>query len=282
MTVSGSPVYADDAKATKKSIYDEQEERQLVPASQGLEDQPTRLIALMREAREETVRLFNVAKTHGQIVVDRWVETEKCVESLVQRTVPQGEKLAPGIIYVGISMLAGPIFTRRRNFAVRWTSPLIFGTLSAFYFLPGTANVVLRNIWGRYGDPQTIDNVREEWQRVKQTQRDVSRKVAENVQELRMSLQEGRSFGAPKTEALEPVKAAVEDVQAKAADVSDAIAEKAASASSAVQEKEDKAAADIPAAVEEAAAPAEEPSPSPKAESKPKKLPLGFKESSNN
>ncbi|KAJ1946497.1 hypothetical protein EC988_005540, partial [Linderina pennispora] len=219
--VSTSTVLAEAGSSSsnnnnKKSIYDiEQRE---IP-TQTLE--PTRLTALLRETREEAAHYLSMAKTHGQIVVDRWIDTEKRFAALVKRTVPEGEKLAPGIIYVGVAALAGPIFMRKRNFAVRYMSPLLFGTAAGFYFLPGTSNVILRNVWGRYGDPTTIDRVKQQWEDVKQAQRDARGKVTEAVQELRMSLQEGRGFAAKTAKEIadktpEPVKQVVEDVQKKA------------------------------------------------------------------
>ncbi|KAI9503429.1 apolipo protein O-domain-containing protein [Coemansia spiralis] len=138
----------------------------------------------------------SMIKMHGQALVDRWIATEKQIVQVVERTVPQGERLAPGIVYVGVAALAGPIFTRRRNFAIRWTSPFVFASLASFYFLPGTANVVLRNIWGRYGDPKTIDNIRDRWQSVKRAEREFRDGLADSIQELRLSLQEGRKFSS--------------------------------------------------------------------------------------
>ncbi|KAJ1667599.1 hypothetical protein IW140_002178 [Coemansia sp. RSA 1813] len=141
-----------------------------------------------------------MTRAHGQMVVDRWIDTEKRIAHLVERTVPRGEKLAPGIIYIGVASLAGPIFTRRRNFAIRWTSPLVFASLASFYFLPGTSNVVMRNIWGRYGDPATIDMIRDKWREAKQAEHSFRLRVADSVQELRLSLQEGRGFSVNKSD----------------------------------------------------------------------------------
>ncbi|KAJ2862900.1 hypothetical protein GGH94_003984 [Coemansia aciculifera] len=210
-----TPVFAD----SKKSIYDEYpREFPTTPHQQP----PTRIIALLREVRHEATQALNMAQVHGQIVVDRWIGVEKQVADVVRRTVPQGESLAPGVIYVGVAALAGPIFTRRRNFAVRWTSPLVFGAMAAAYFLPGTSTVVLRNVWGRYGDPQTIDVLCAKWQSVKAAERQLRARVAGNVQELRMSLQQGRGFGQ------NAVVAPIASAKAKAEELGQVAVEKVA------------------------------------------------------
>ncbi|KAJ2494701.1 hypothetical protein IWW47_004464 [Coemansia sp. RSA 2052] len=157
-------------------------------------------MALLRETRQSAANAVNMAQTHGQLLVSKWIALEQQAADVVRRTVPEGERLAPGIIYVGVAALAGPIFTRRRNFAVRWVSPLVFGAAAAAYFLPGTASVVLRNVWGRYGDPKAIDAVCEQWQSAKLTERRLRARIAANVQELRMSLQQGRGFSISESE----------------------------------------------------------------------------------
>ncbi|KAJ2038884.1 hypothetical protein H4S03_002050 [Coemansia sp. S3946] len=239
-----TPVFAD----SKKSIYDEHpRDYPTTPHQQP----PTRIMALLREARHEATQALTMAQVHGQIVVDRWISVEKQVADVVRRTVPKGENLAPGIIYVGVAALAGPIFTRRRNFAVRWTSPLVFGAMAAAYFLPGTSTVVLRNVWGRYGDPQTIDVLCDKWQSVKKAERQLRARVASNVQELRMSLQQGRGFG--QTNAVAPIASA----KAKTEEIRAAAVEK----------------------VEDIVHEVKEPAKAVKIEKKqPKQLPLGFKD----
>ncbi|KAJ1993935.1 hypothetical protein EDC05_001846 [Coemansia umbellata] len=188
--VLSQPIYAE---AGKKAIYDDHEP--VVQRPKATEP-PPRIVAFARNAREDVAMFSSMIKMHGQALVDRWIATEKQIVQVVERTVPQGERLAPGIVYVGVAALAGPIFTRRRNFAIRWTSPFVFASLASFYFLPGTANVVLRNIWGRYGDPKTIDNIRDRWQSVKRAEREFRDGLADSIQELRLSLQEGRKFSS--------------------------------------------------------------------------------------
>ncbi|KAJ2487434.1 hypothetical protein IWW37_005233, partial [Coemansia sp. RSA 2050] len=236
-----TPVLADSA--TKKSIYDDQPRE--FPATNT--QPPTRIIALLREARHEATTALSMARIHGQMVVDRWIHTEQQVADLVRRTVPRGESLAPGIIYVGVAALAGPIFTGRRNFVVRGLSPLVFGAAAAAWFLPGTSAVVLRNVWGRYGDPAAIDRACETWQGVKAAERQLRRRVAANVQELRLSLQQGRGFG--RDAAVAPVAKTEEIKQVKEVEI-------------------------VPEATEP---PVRAEEPQVKTETKPAQLPLGFK-----
>ncbi|KAJ1818003.1 hypothetical protein GGH91_004941, partial [Coemansia sp. RSA 2671] len=241
-----TPVFADSA--TKKSIYDDQPRE--FPATNT--QPPTRIIAFLREARHEATTALSMVRIHGQMLVDRWIHTEQQVADVVRRTVPRGEALAPGIIYVGVAALAGPIFTGRRNFVVRGLSPLVFGAAAAAWFLPGTSAVVLRNVWGRYGDPAAIDRMCETWQSVKAAERQMRKRVAANVQELRLSLQQGRGFGQDA-----PVAKAVEVKQV----------EKVAEIVPEVKEP--------PVQTEEQLVKTKEPQA--KAEARPAQLPLGFK-----
>ncbi|KAJ2559355.1 hypothetical protein EV175_000384 [Coemansia sp. RSA 1933] len=179
----------------KKTIYDTAEQA-TVPPPAGLQTAGVpRLVGWIGDVRQEGADLARMIRQHGQLLVDRWISTEKRIAATVERTVPRGEKLVPGIIYVGVASLAGPIFTRKRNFAIRWISPLVFASAASFYFLPGTANVVLRNIWGRYGDPATVDEVRDKWRAMKVAESRFRTRITDIVQEIRLALQEGRSFG---------------------------------------------------------------------------------------
>ncbi|KAJ2897456.1 hypothetical protein IWW38_001712 [Coemansia aciculifera] len=179
----------------KKTIYDSPNPAtDDTNADSQISQQKTRIKALLGSTRRTTISFLTSVQVHGQALVSQWIGLERQVADLVRQTVPAGERLAPGIIYVGVAALAGPIFTRRRNFAVRWASPLVFGAAAAAYFLPGTASVVLRNVWGRYGDPKTIDYACEQWQSVRKAEQALKERVAANIQELRMSLQEGRGF----------------------------------------------------------------------------------------
>ncbi|KAJ1882700.1 hypothetical protein LPJ57_000729 [Coemansia sp. RSA 486] len=267
------------ASENKKSIYD-QEVRE-IPAVTA-EQQPTRLYALMRQLREDTLRTATLVKKHGQCLVNEWINVERHVARVVRNTVPEGEKLAPGIIYVGVATLAGPIFTRKRNFAVRWASPFVFGALAAGYFLPGTAQVVLRNVWGRYGDPQSIDRMANAWNDIKDKKQQLKSQLAENVQELRLSLQEGREFGKPRgagqkqTEAVQATKSAMDEARGAAKRLEGAVLEKAAAVKETVEsavgvdtkKQESRPTASEPVAAAAAAA----------ADKPKKQLPIGFKE----
>ncbi|KAJ2710348.1 hypothetical protein H4R19_003788, partial [Coemansia spiralis] len=185
------PVHAEGA-ADKKSIYDSEARRAPERGADGAQPGTTRIVQALRSAREASGSVLANAQREGQKAVDKWICAEKYVERVVRDTVPRGEKLVPGILYVGVAALAGPIFTRRRNFAVRWASPFVFGAAAAACFLPGTSSVILRNVWGRYGDPGTIDRacdaVAEAWA----AQQRARAQLAGKIQDLRMALQDGR------------------------------------------------------------------------------------------
>ncbi|KAJ2519150.1 hypothetical protein H4217_002877 [Coemansia sp. RSA 1939] len=198
--IASTPIHADyDSTAAKKTIYDQQ--AAAPPAAQpresGVADAVPRVVAYTRAARAQAAAAARVAGGHGQAAVERWIAAEQRVAAVVRRTVPRGESLAPGIVYVGVAALAGPIFTRRRNFAVRWASPVLFASAAAVCFLPGTAAVVARNVWGRYGDPAAIDAVAARWDAARLAVRRLSLRAAAVVQELRMAMQEGRPFSPP-------------------------------------------------------------------------------------
>ncbi|KAJ1788301.1 hypothetical protein LPJ59_005563 [Coemansia sp. RSA 2399] len=211
------PIYEDSALTSKKTIYDAAAPPS--PATSGLqaEDFAPRIAGWIGQVRQESAHMASTVRRHGRELVSQWIRVEQRIAATVERTVPRGEKLAPGIIYVGVAALAGPIFTRNRNFAIRWTSPFLFASLASFYFVPGTANVVLRNVWGRYGDPGTLDAVRAQWHAVKEAERSVRVRVADSVQELRLSLQEGRGFGKSAHDVAEKTEEYVAELAAAAA-----------------------------------------------------------------
>lgn len=94
--------------------------------------------------------------------MDRWIGVENAVESelcmfvfssnthppedKVSSLIPDDEPITPGILYVGVSTLAGSIFTRYRSLPLRILTPPILFTLSLNYFLPKTAH----NLSGYY------------------------------------------------------------------------------------------------------------------------------------
>ncbi|KAJ2005070.1 hypothetical protein H4R26_002158 [Coemansia thaxteri] len=245
----------------KKSIYDEHQ-REYPSSTALLAEPPTRLVSALRSAREEAISLIHVARTHGQLAVQQWIGVERAAAALVQRTVPEGERLAPGIIYVGVAALAGPIFTRRRNFALRWLSPLLFASATAAYALPGTSTVVLRNVWGRYGDPAAIDWAVEQYRGARVATQDARTRLVNAVQELRLSLQQGRRYGER-----EEARVAVQDSPPRIAHAV-AVEEKTAPAAATAAAKEERSTdAQATKAAERPVATAPENS----------KLPLGFK-----
>ncbi|KAJ2765030.1 hypothetical protein IWQ56_003121 [Coemansia nantahalensis] len=187
------PVHAEGA-ADKKSIYDREARQTSERRAEGAQLGTTRIAEVLRTAREAAACVLTEAQREGQQVVNKWICAEKYVERVVRDTVPRGEKLVPGLLYVGVAALAGPIFTRKRNFAVRWMSPVVFGAAASAWFLPGTSSVILRNVWGRYGDPATIDQACDTVAGAWKAQQRAQAQLAGKIQELRMSLQEGRGF----------------------------------------------------------------------------------------
>ncbi|KAJ2611377.1 hypothetical protein H4S08_003195 [Coemansia sp. RSA 1365] len=183
-------VYAEgyDKKAIYDSSINEEDEHTQKKTAE------TRISATLGNLRADGKHLVKGIQCHGQQIVRQWIEAEQRVERVIKNTVPEGERLAPGIVYVGVAMLAGPIFTRRRNVMVRWLSPWIFGSAAMSWFLPGTTAVVVRNIWGRYGDATSIDRAKERWTDLWNVQKKFQKDLADRVQQLRISLQEGRGF----------------------------------------------------------------------------------------
>ncbi|KAJ1969113.1 hypothetical protein IWQ62_000828 [Dispira parvispora] len=139
----------------KLDIYDKEEPQPLPVYG------PSRLQLAIKEARLKAERAASLAVTHKNIAVDRWIEFERHTGSVIRNTIPREERLFPGAIYVAVAGLAGSIFSRKRNFLVRWTTPLVFAAASSFYFLPGTARTLSQNIYGAYRDPATEQQARE-------------------------------------------------------------------------------------------------------------------------
>ncbi|KAJ2720008.1 hypothetical protein GGI07_004878 [Coemansia sp. Benny D115] len=272
-------------ESTKKSIYDDVSPSTTVPPVSA-EEAPTRLLALTRGLRNDAQNFATFLQVHGQIAISSVISLERRVASVIERTVPRGERLAPGIIYVGIAALAGPIFTRRRNFAVRWTSPILFAAAAGAYFLPGTSQVVLRNVWGRYGDPQAVDRLVEGMGAVKMQVDSIKSWARESVQELRMAMQEGRSFGRVENtvaKAAEPVKEAIKEAaKATVAKVEESVARAEAATAEIVNKSQETAAAVATDSVSKAKEVAKDTATgADKTEKieKKEKLPLGFKKS---
>ncbi|KAJ2117508.1 hypothetical protein GGH17_005925 [Coemansia sp. RSA 788] len=185
---------------------------------------------------------------------------EREIARVINNTVPKSERLMPSMAYVGVAMLAGPIFMRKRNFMVRWMSPFVFGATAMAWQLPGTSMTVVRNVWARYGDPEAIDRVQEGWRRVWAHQRIFKDMVVEKVESLRMALQEGRVTRSPvKSEIKKEVEHVAEQVaQVVPVDVQ-VVTDKAEQAVEKTERKAEQAIA--------------------KTERKAEQLPVGFKSS---
>ncbi|KAJ1920940.1 hypothetical protein H4219_000993 [Mycoemilia scoparia] len=167
----------------KKSIYDE--DVRVYPTSEPQSVLAEYIATSRKFACENLCKL----KTEAQGYVDKWISIEKQVAKTVKETVPKNESLMPGAVYVLLAGLAGPIFTRKRNILVRWTSPILFGSLAAAYFLPGTTNTAVTRVWGRYGDPEALQNIKDTWAQVKNSQAIAQQKLAEKIRKIRESIE---------------------------------------------------------------------------------------------
>ncbi|KAJ1807269.1 hypothetical protein LPJ77_003114 [Coemansia sp. RSA 2523] len=198
--------------ASKKSIYDT-DQRHPTPSPLHLAEQTTRISHITQQARTSVTRALCDVRATGQQVVNHWICMEREIARVINNTVPKSERLMPSMAYVGVAMLAGPIFMRKRNFMVRWMSPFVFGATAMAWQLPGTSMTVVRNVWARYGDPEAIDRVQEGWRRVWAHQRIFKDMVVEKVEGLRMALQEGRVTRSPvKSEIKKEVEHVAEQV----------------------------------------------------------------------
>ncbi|KAI8867504.1 hypothetical protein GQ42DRAFT_164744 [Ramicandelaber brevisporus] len=155
---TSSPAFCEPSSSThqspsKPSIYDE--EKRVIIA----ELPPTRLEKFVEATRERADFAYDMARLHSQLVVDRWIELEQAVESRIKRTIPESDKFLPGAMYVTVAGLAGLVVSRNRGFLLRFTTPLAFAAASAFYFMPGTANNVAKELAEKYVDPMTVNKV---------------------------------------------------------------------------------------------------------------------------
>ncbi|KAJ1982011.1 hypothetical protein H4R33_005116 [Dimargaris cristalligena] len=164
------------------SIYDESQVQPQPPLG------PTRLQIAVKQSRERVERFVHLSKAHGQMAVDRWIDLEHRAEDSVRNTVPKGEKLFPGALYVAVAGLAGSVFARRRNFLVRWTAPVFFAAASSFYFLPGTARTLSRRLYDTYGDEQTERQARNTIHQLTGLGSKLSHQVESTVHDARASL----------------------------------------------------------------------------------------------
>lgn len=79
--------------------------------------------------------------------LDKYLHAERRVSSTVADLKSEKEDMLPGTIYVLISALSGSIFARRRNIAVRFSAPIVFGVAAFKYFLPLTFANTASFVW---------------------------------------------------------------------------------------------------------------------------------------
>ncbi|KAJ1926742.1 hypothetical protein IWQ60_003551 [Tieghemiomyces parasiticus] len=171
------------------SIYEEKKPMPQEPTG------PSRLQLTVRDFRVRATQFLQTGQVwtpwrsaHLQMTADRVVDLEQQAETAVQKTVPKNEQLFPGALYIAVAGLAGSVFTRNRNFLIRWTSPFLFAGASAFYFLPGTARVVTRRLYDEYGDPATEQQARETLNSFQGLGAKISDQVGSSVRDARQTL----------------------------------------------------------------------------------------------
>ncbi|KAI9146430.1 apolipo protein O-domain-containing protein [Paraphysoderma sedebokerense] len=126
---------ADDnsSKIEKLSIYDGPSMETKV-----IEIPPGILEASIRESRHAIRQNLQSVKNSLQTVVDRWIEVEKSVNSVVSKVKAPEERLIPSVLYVVVSGFAGSILVKNRSIISRFFVPPIFTVASAMYFIPKT------------------------------------------------------------------------------------------------------------------------------------------------
>ncbi|TKY88567.1 hypothetical protein EX895_002556 [Sporisorium graminicola] len=131
------PIYNDEASssgASKLSIYPLPDPKvEVVPVQTELERQ-------IGSARRAVSHLTADTRTSVRSLVDRWISVERSIEGEVKTLIPASEPLTPGLLYVGVTTLAGSIFTRYRAFPIRILTPPLALVVSLNYFNPHLAS----------------------------------------------------------------------------------------------------------------------------------------------
>ncbi|KAH8920710.1 hypothetical protein BT69DRAFT_1222459, partial [Atractiella rhizophila] len=96
----------------------------------------------IRDTRLLVQDYYKQATEQARGLTDRWIRWERGVEDEVHRVLPKDEKLTPGILYVGVSFLAGSLVARGRSFPIRLLLPPTFLVGSSVYFLPKTSQSI--------------------------------------------------------------------------------------------------------------------------------------------
>ncbi|KAJ9084021.1 hypothetical protein DSO57_1028480 [Entomophthora muscae] len=123
-----------------------------------IEDQPSRIEEKMKEFRLECNKSLHQLRETFQGYINQVISLEKKTETTVLNLVPKDEIFIPNALYVGIVGISGSILTRNRNILLRTLAPLSLGTLSAYYFIPGTTNNIAKLIHSSYQDNKHLFN----------------------------------------------------------------------------------------------------------------------------
>lgn len=164
---------------SKKSIYDDDESIAVAPtpgltspSKEKESDKPSELETFEKElslkrgdidgikiytsdylektveaSRKFLAKNFDKADNKLQTTFNKYLEVEDSVSSTVVGLKSPHEDMLPGTIYILVGTLTGSILARRRNFLLRFASPVIFGLASFAYFLPETFNNTRAFAW---------------------------------------------------------------------------------------------------------------------------------------
>ncbi|KAI8376122.1 apolipo protein O-domain-containing protein [Radiomyces spectabilis] len=191
-SVSRSPVYADERKPAKLSIYDDPEpEVVLIEAPTKLEEH----FAVAQKYADETVA---EGKSHLNNIQQRWNQFENDVDAVVDQTIAKDEELWPNVLFVGVAGLAGTIIARRRNFVLRFLTSAALAAGTSYYLFPKTTHNVcfqLEKLESKYPPLQSAhksvkDTVCDLRQQVDATVAQLKGTVQQNTDKLREQIQQ--------------------------------------------------------------------------------------------
>lgn len=121
-----------------------------------LEDQPSRMEVKVEELRLKLNNKVSQLKGTLQGYINKIIGLEKKTEDLILNLVPKDEVFMPNALYTGIVAISGSLFTMNRNFLIRSLTTLSLGTISAYYFIPGTTNNIARLVLKAYQDNRQL------------------------------------------------------------------------------------------------------------------------------
>ncbi|KAK9468087.1 apolipo protein O-domain-containing protein [Lipomyces arxii] len=148
--INSTPIIRADTE--KKSIYDD-DEKPPVPKSAPpivIKQPPSVLEDYVRQGREALQTAINFVNVHIDVLEGKYSELQTVASDTGKeiRANAESEEVLPGVMYVGVAILAGTIFARKRTFLLRSVlSPAVFGVAAACYFMPITTGNTGRLIY---------------------------------------------------------------------------------------------------------------------------------------